>query len=561
MASTENASRILRNSASGHALGNWLRFATALVALCCSSLAISAQSGSAPVGSQKVSISDDDFASLAQHIKTLSDPTFRAFLRIRILSWLPDGGDKLRLQNAFLVGRDGLADIQSHQDQMWGPTAARMRESIIASLTRWSPTEASALGAKYQIEGDTQTNARTVKDFTGALARLNDPAVKDQALANASKAILSGDIPPPILLGELLRLDQNNSPQLAEILSVTLTLEEGHTGAFPLQYLNFFQHVYLKNTIPGQLQVRFLNAGVKATRLSPLVFEDAMTRGPAVQLLTGVMPKIEKLAPSLYPEAAGRLQQLSSFANGKLKDKQAAEIRISNSDRPLEQIIAEATDTVDQVYKGELLERAALLARKQGKAHQAVDLMISRDVVSADEDCNKYSATDEFLSEIVGTALKGADMETAEYAATHMRCPVEQANAWRSIAVHYYEEQNVVRGQQSLGAALKSLNSAEDGLRKARVSLALASATLSFEPANSNDAFRRAVDTLNNLPRADKDDNKDFYGSLLPLAEDVIRTFRTLAKHDPGAARSLSVEIRLVELRASATAGIASDLL
>jgi hypothetical protein len=46
---------------------------------------------------------------------------------------------------------------------------------------------------------------------------------------------------------------------------------------------------------------------------------------------------------------------------------------------------------------------------------------------------------------------------------------------------------------------------------------------------------------------------------LLPLAEDVINVFRALAKHDRGASLALSAEIRIEELRASATAGINSN--
>jgi len=87
----------------------------------------------------------------------------------------------------------------------------------------------------------------------------------------------------------------------------------------------------------------------------------------------------------------------------------------------------------------------------------------------------------------------------------------------------------------------------------------LADAFLHFEPSGAQDAFHNAVESINKLPRPKNDEEKQFYLSLLPLAEDVIKSFRTLARQDRGTASALSAEIRLEELRACAAAGIDSS--
>ena len=528
--------------------------------LLCNPMFLNAQSPKRQSEQQRVSISDDDFANIAQEIKSLDDPTFRVFLRNRILSWLPQDGDKLRLHNALLVASDGLADIQRHKDQIWPPTAAWLRESLISSINAWSPSEANALARKYPLPVSEQAKDDPIKDFTSALAKLNDPKTSDQALSLATKAVLNSRIPPAILLGELLRLDSNKSPHLPQMLAAVLSLEENQTGAIPLHFLNFFRAIFLKNTTHSDLQVRFLTASVKATRLSPVAFQDAIVRGPAVELLKGSLPHIERLTPAHYPEAASRLQELNSASLSNFKDRQAAENRINRSDRPLEQVITEASETNDKLFKRELLERAARLAKKDGKLRQAVDLMVSRDdAEEAKKECAIHSATDEFLDEIVSSALQDKDLEISEYAASRMHCPVERTSALRRIAVRYYEEEDIVRGQRALGAAAKSLKEAEDGTGKASVSLALAAAFLRFEPANAQEAYRGSVANINKLRRPENDAGKDFYLSLLPLADDVIKAFRTLARQDRGAALALSIEIRLEELRASAAAGIDSN--
>jgi hypothetical protein len=187
--------------------------------------------------------------------------------------------------------------------------------------------------------------------------------------------------------------------------------------------------------------------------------------------------------------------------------------------------------------------------------------MVSRDdAEETKRECAIHSATDEFLSEIVSSALRDKDMEISEYAASKMRCPLEKTNALREIAVRYYEDRDIVAGQRTAAAAAKYLREAEEGTGKARVSLTLATALLRFDPANAQEAFRGAVASINKLPRAKDEEEKRFYLSLLPLADDVITAFRTLGWQDREAALALSVEIRLEELRASAAAGIDSNL-
>lgn len=532
---------------------------TAGIIVLCYPMFLVAQSQIRLSEQQTISISDDDFANIAQQIKSLKDPTFRAFLRSRILTWLTEDNDDVRLQSALLVASDGLADIQRHRDQIWPATAGRLRESLINSINRWSPSEANALARKYPLQINEPAKDDPVKDFTSAISKLNDPKTSAQGMELATKAILNKTIPPGILLGELLRLDESNSPQLPQILSVVLSLEENQSGSIPLHFLNFLRSMFLKKTTPDELQIRFLTAVVTATRLSPVAFRDPAVRGPASELLNGCLPHIQKLLPAHYPEAAGRLQELNSGALTNFKDRQAAENRINLSDRPLEQMITEADETHDKLFKRELLERAARLAAKDGKLRQAVDLMVSKDnAEDVKEECGANSATDEFLNEIVTSSLKDKDLETSEYAASKMYCPVDETNALRIVAVRYYQERDRVRGQRTLAAAAKSLKSAADGTMKAHASLGLAEAFLHYEPSGAQDAFHNAVESINKLPRPKNDEEKEFYLSLLPLAEDVIKAFRTLARQDRGTASALSVEIRLEELRACAAAGIDS---
>lgn len=514
-----------------------------------------------PSTPQSVSISDDDFSTLAQRIKTLDDPTFRAFLRARILNWIRPDADKLRLQSVLLVASDGLADIKAHEERIGDVTADWFRESLISFTARWDPNEATALALKYPLRTE-HAKTNPVRELTSALANLDGSRTSAKTIESATKTFSDAKMPPGALLGELFLLDKNKSPHLQQVLSAVISLEERQTGAFPLHFLNMFRVLYLKNTTPTELQVRFLTASVKATRLNPVAFNDPQVRGPAIELLTASLPHLERLTPGQYPEAAGRLQELNSATFSDFKTRQAVENRINKSDRPLEQVIAEAEETTDKLFKRNLLERAARMAQKAGKWRQAIELMVSKE---SDEDarkeCASHSERDEFLADIVSSTLRGRAMEISEYAASKMQCPIERSNVLREIAVRYHQLDDVVRSQQILEAASKSLVEAEDGTAKAKASLTLAAAFLELDPIQAPAMFRSAVASINKVPSPVGNLEKQSYGSLLPLAEDVIKVFRALARHDRGASLALSADIRLEELRASATAGIMSSLI
>src|SRR5438876_252434 len=66
-------------------------------------------------------ISDINFSLVAQQITGLKDPTFRAFLRARILGWLRSSIAVDGRQAALAVAAEGLSDLCSNQDDIWTP--------------------------------------------------------------------------------------------------------------------------------------------------------------------------------------------------------------------------------------------------------------------------------------------------------------------------------------------------------------------------------------------------------------------------------------------------------
>jgi hypothetical protein len=84
----------------------------------------------------------------------------------------------------------------------------------------------------------------------------------------------------------------------------------------------------------------------------------------------------------------------------------------------------------------------------------------------------------------------------------------------------------------------------------------LAESLLKYEPPDAYEVFRDAVKAINNLPSPATDNDTV---KLLPVAEQLIRSFRLLATRETQTATTLAAEIKLSELRVSALSGAYSS--
>ena len=117
------------------------------------------------------SISDDDFIKLHQQIKELKNPTFRAFLRIQLLSWQAP-----------------------HQAELWTPNALWLYEGFAKQIKTLRSAEETAL--KICIL-KTQTN-NSVKDFSSGIRMLSNRETSAAELNLAKSAILGGQVSPDL---------------------------------------------------------------------------------------------------------------------------------------------------------------------------------------------------------------------------------------------------------------------------------------------------------------------------------------------------------------------------
>ena len=522
-----------------------------LAGVCLLTLPATAQQ--AGPSNQHTALSDDDFVTLNQQITELKNPTFRAFLRMRLLTWESAEPGPLRRQTAIDVATRGVADLCEHQNEVWSATAAWLYDGLVKRIQTLQSSEET--GLKLCVL-KTEKTSGPEKNFSSAMKMLQDPETSAAGLDLAKAAILSGQISGDAMLGPLLRLQVSQSPHLSDLLSAVLLVEEKQPGTLPLRSLPFFSSVFLDKSVAPEVAGRFVFVAVRASRLSAEEFAKPAVRGPVTTVLNAVAGPAKRLAPELYPEIAGRLSSLNPNSPNITETRLAAEERILKASDQLEQLISEADSVSDEGLKTSFFVRAARLAKDQGQFSRAVDLVMKTTKERAvDNNGARSEWPNEFLSEIVSLALKKNSPQDATYAVSKMTQTMTKANGFRLIGEYYEANQDKVKGKDAFTESAKQLKSVNNSNEKVKASLVLAESVLTYEPTDAYEVFRESIKGINSLPSAEKNQENMYYLNLLPDAEDLIRSFRLLATRENQMATNLAAEIKLSELRLAALSG------
>jgi len=514
-----------------------------------------AQSQSQPSSTARsasdIIISDANFAIVAQQISELKSPTFRALLRARLSSWSTSADIAERRQATLHVTTEALADLRANQDEVWTPTASWIYDMLAREIRTLDPDGAETTLKKYALKKDDSVTDAS-RDLAAAVNSLSSGSQDPDTQEKACAAIATGQISAGGLLGHFLRLQKSNPSVLPGLISATLTVEEQKPGFIPLHLVSFFAPIFLNKDSPAELQNRFLVAAIRRTRLPPEQLTDPIVRSQVVQTLKRIAEPTKSRAPALYPEVATRLNSLGATKNDAARAD--AEERIRNSSEQLQQIEAEIEKTSDKEYKRELLDRGARLALSTQRLKKAVDLVVA----VQDEKETSNGDWDNFLGDVARAGFKQGQPESSSYAISRMRKPLAKVSGMLGLARYYGDKNDPEKSRSALNDAGKILKQADSDNDKLKLTIGLAQITLATNPSAAYDVFRLAVDTINQLAPPEEAKKMRYYIALMPVAEELIKSFRLMAVHENAAALALAQDIKLPELRVSALSGVYS---
>jgi hypothetical protein len=506
-----------------------------------------------PAG-ENASISDDNFAVVAQDIRELKRPEVRALLRARLLDLTRTSDSTERRQASLSVATEALSDLCANQDGILQPQASWLYRQVTAAVKNFDPDGAESLAGKFSLKKD-DSGSDASRDLSAAIGMMNDPSRASSAKERAVAAILTGEVPATSLMAHLRMLQNTNSSGLAPLLSATLTVEDQKPGFVPLMLVPFFAGgVFLANSTPADIQARFVSMVVRRTRLSPEELTNSIVRSQVVTALQTISEPTKSLVPALYPELAARLNSLAPAAAALRAERQAAEDRIKTSSDQLEQLLSEAQRTSDPNYRSGFLARAAGLALTQGKLREAVDLAAS---AYGDSSSNSFYL-DRFLASVNSAAVKKEDPDVIVYAVSKMGKPLNKANGLIVLCKYYAGAKETQKTAAALHDAAKALKDAPNNNEKLSAAISLAKGFVEYDRAAAFDAFRQIVNIINNLPAPEKQKEKTYYVSLMPMADELIKSFRLFSAQDESGAFAIAQDIKVAELRVSALSGVYS---
>lgn len=494
--------------------------------------------------------------ALPDCIKAVDEPTLRVALRLRLakLLWArktagsPEISEKLAMSAA--------ADIQDHADKISGPYRQLFRRELMAALELNAPDLAARVRREWGKE--------TVDDFDTAYELLKIEGGAQRAAEIARSSIHARhDFTSYGLQSLLSRLDETSPEIVTSLLVEMMTGIETAPNDFPVSALFTLAHNYLyRAATPQQLKARFLASLIRASS-NPAALSER-ERSNAFVMLKANLPAIETMLPSLYAQANVEAAALLSLVPRQDVERGDAYRSVGNNAvDSVESAIDEAEKSQDAALKREFLQRAAQSALEAGKLRQAVDLALRADTGMDEE---HVAQRDQFLGEVVQRATQKKDADTLAYAASKIDAPLPRASALQRLSLLQYDAQDAPLARDTLDAALKLVEGADDGVSKASAMLTLVNTSSKVNSQRVAELLPSAIKSINNIPSPKAEDAKGgetrqkHVEAMMQLTYYLPPLFERLVQQDELGSLSLADKLQRQELRAAALIGAFAGL-
>lgn len=487
---------------------------------------------------------NDEVVSLRQQVTQLKNPTFRAFLRWRLLS---KSSIKETPREAASLATEALNDLCENQPKFHPVTAFWIYDGLVAQLKSIRSPDSSPLEICSLKLSEEDKEGRSL---TAALKLIESPETLDQGIASARRSILSGLIDSAALLGHLMSFRNTRSPGREAVLDAVITLEEQRPGTIKMGQVTFFNVVFLDKQNPPQLVKRYLYAVVRASRVSDQDLTVLAMRLPLLTALNGILPAVKAETPELFAEVTMRLTSISGNRNQKPDPRKEVYDRISAAHDELEQSVIEAEQVRETLFKKQLFYRASLIAKNRKDFRRAIDLIFKAEELST----TRLTEFEHRINEIIAEALKLNRPADVSYAITKMTTPFGRAVALRKLGEYLGAANDSQKSREAYTEASKHLKESSDNKDAPKEWLSLAQAVIKDDPTQSHYFVRDAIKSLNKLD-APTESDQAYNRGLLVLADDVIETFQQLGAFNRDEAIGLAIEFQLTEFRLAALIG------
>ena len=491
---------------------------------------------------------------LPQQIKGMDEPALRVFFRMQVATFLWADKSSKASGEAEHLATEALADLADHESEVPEMYAHSFRQDLLALLEMNAPSLAASLAKQYGT-------GRKEDQVAEANALLRQKNGVGAAVDKMQSFLSSGGDPKFMMIFFLQHLEAEKPTEVPKLLAELLSTEEHKPSSISLETLVVLKHQFMKDERPPDLKARFIVVFIKAAQgilnqPSPEPQQMMFAHGA----LSDLLPAIQQLLPSLYPQASTLTGMLATRVPKSLLDQEAVEERIRGSSDPLGQTITEAEAANDSSLRESLLTQAAQLALRDGKLAMAVDLITRTE----SKESIRLAYRDQFLDDVAAAALSHGDTDTADMAASKINSPFIRSLALQSITIHAFNAGDAARARESLDEAFQLVRTADNGSLRTSLLLDLTDLFSRINDQRLPEVTQTTVKALNDLPTPKSEDKpgsaaRDGYvRMMLQIAQRVIPAFRSLARRDEIGTINLTDSIRSKEIRPLAVFAVSS---
>jgi hypothetical protein len=491
---------------------------------------------------------------VVEGIKAMDEAALRISARNQLLEQLGGGHAAEDRALAAQLASDALTDFGEHAEEI----PPFMADYLFSDLAAWIQKHQPGLAERLQAAEKNRKGGKE-SDRIRALLQMKDGGA---LAAQRLRQLLAEGQEVEGLVFFLDELKRGNPKEFEPLLS--RIVEAAGRGQVSFQTLFWVSDVFLRPDVPASLRRGFLTAVVARTQPANFAAEPAPQ--VAYELLNKVLPFVRESDPEMYARAVAQSFNLRASFDERQLAAEARAKRLSQSQDPFADLLAEAEATRSKGERNELLADAARLALEQKRFAQCLEAVAKLDPAppGASPDFWRNWA-DQFLKGFVKVALAAKDAGRAEEGAGRIASPLAHAESVALLMRFRARAGDRSAAQRLLDEAVKRADRAPDNLERAKAFLLLSLVAEAADESAPAGLLESAVKALNGLPRPDpnaghKKPYQQYVRGLDNTGYQLVRSFRELTKKDEVGVLALSEKLDKPDLRTLALIGVFQGL-
>jgi hypothetical protein len=491
-------------------------------------------------------------ARILGSMKQMDEAGLRLSARNQILTYLSSDKAPSDEKHALAtqLAREALTDLRDHGEEI----LPFMFDYLSSHLGSWIQKHRPNLTEDFEKA----VKAHAKVDASRRIRSLLDLEDGDVLAANRMRQELEEQ---GALNGLYFWLDELMSRKSKEFEPLASEIvARAAQGEVSFETLFWISDIFVRPQTSDLLRNRFLAMVVARTQPANFIAEPAPQM--AYDLLTKILPFVQRSVPQLYEQALNQHMAMRAVLNEKQLASDARIKRLNESANPVEDLISEAESAQSKTESNELLLQAAQLALEKKKFEFCLNILSKVDVDADAIDADAWQRSiDHILRNLVRLVLADNGVELAEKATARIGSSLTRVQALNLIMRFCLKANDKANAQRLLTEASKVAASGTKETEKAKAFFLLSVTCDQVDGSKKASLLLSGINSLNNLPKPDPGAHdetiyQNYVERLNNAGYELTKGFTGLTKQDENGALALVEKLQKPDLKTFALIGI-----